>query len=327
MCSIITHETGVYWYRRRDRWFGMTDLEQRLVAAPENTGELRHAGSASSKSQIKSLFKLDHHQTEVHLLLDSVEARPHVRSARSHVWRSSLPQRAFVRADDSRMLVPTPEFLFALLARGRSVESLALFGCELCGSYVPDASAPRGFTTAEPVTTPELIMRALEEIGPSPSSAKAMRAASFVVAGSASPTESMCAVCLQLPLVQGGAGLVRPLMNQRVDITPEEQAALGSSFLRTDISWPGSMVAIEYDSDGDHSDSEKLRRTSARRDILEAHGFRVVSITSHDLGTGAAFALKACQVRRALGHKEIVYTTGRQSRMSDTLNEMWGHRI
>ncbi len=327
MCSIISHETAVYWYRRQSLKSGMSDIDERLVDSSMNASELERAGSLQSRLQIRNLFSMSHHQTAVHLLVDSAEVRPHGRGVRAHVWRSPLPARAFVRADDERMLVPTPELLFALLARGNSVESLAMFGCELCGTYALDPSAPRGFLEAGPITTPERIDRALREIGTSCALSKAMSAVRLVVANSASPAESMCAICLQLPTSQGGGGLPRPILNESVSITREEQDALRCSYLKTDISWEGTRVAVEYDSDSEHSDPEKLRRTSARRDVLEMHGYRVVSTTSHDLGSGAAFAVKAGQVRRALGLKEVAYTPARQSRMSETLNELWGARI
>jgi hypothetical protein len=60
----------------------------------------------------------------------------------------------------------------------------------------------------------------------------------------------------------------------------------GTFVARVDAAYPGSRIAIEYDSDLHHSDSSALARDNARRNRLIATGWTVIAARRMDISTG-----------------------------------------
>ncbi|MCL2488794.1 MAG: DUF559 domain-containing protein, partial [Oscillospiraceae bacterium] len=55
------------------------------------------------------------------------------------------------------------------------------------------------------------------------------------------------------------------------------------SYYVCDLFWPHENVAVEYDSDQQHTGSERIASDSKRRNALNSAGVRVVSVTKQQL--------------------------------------------
>jgi len=79
--------------------------------------------------------------------------------------------------------------------------------------------------------------------------------------------------------------------------------ASGRFIARPDVALPDSMIAVEYDSDAEHTDEMSLARDNARRNRLMAAGWLVVSARRQDVRTGGAFVVAA--VRAHLSRPQL----------------------
>ena len=96
-------------------------------------------------------------------------------------------------------------------------------------------------------------------------------ALALVRPGTDSPMETR----LRGVLVQGG--LRTPHVNALA------RAPDGTVLARPDLSYPDEKIAIEYDGDVHRTDRSTWRRDIARRQSLEAHGWRVITCTADDV--------------------------------------------
>jgi hypothetical protein len=112
----------------------------------------------------------------------------------------------------------------------------------------------------------------------------ARRAVPLLDGRAASPGESIVRAHLLL------AGLPRPVCN--LDIVED-----GEWLARADLAWPERRLIVEYDGLV-HLDETQRRRDAARRNLLQARGWRVITLTADDLRRPW---LLVAQVRAALG--------------------------
>jgi very-short-patch-repair endonuclease len=92
------------------------------------------------------------------------------------------------------------------------------------------------------------------------------------------PTESEMETMLVLALRRHG--LPEPVVQH--EVTDE----LGATIARTDAAYPAFHVAIEYDSEQEHSDEFQISRDAVRRNRLQAAGYAVLSARHQDLRAG-----------------------------------------
>ncbi|MBQ9004967.1 MAG: hypothetical protein IJ092_01190 [Atopobiaceae bacterium] len=196
----------------------------------------------------------------------------------------------------------TPEFTFLLMARLLDVEELALFGLELCGSYVIDKSDPRGFVAdTVPQTTVAKLRAFLDGCQGAPGVQVARRALKWVVDRSASPMESMLVLLLCLPRHMGGYGLPLPELNVSADELRGLKASKNGPF--ADLIWRLARFALEYDSDLFHTGKDRIERDSKRRAFFEEMGIRSISVTNMQVNDSTELARIAKIVSKALGKK------------------------
>ncbi len=94
---------------------------------------------------------------------------------------------------------------------------------------------------------------------------------------SASPAETKVALALTLPCKIGGMGLPQPSLNRFIPLNAAEQKALNRSYFLCDLYWEQAKLAIEYDSDAEHSGSERIASDAARRNALLRLGITVIT--------------------------------------------------
>lgn len=106
---------------------------------------------------------------------------------------------------------------------------------------------------------------------------------------------------LQLPGELGGCGFPTAHVNLEQTLTPKQQRLLHRRSFKCDFFWADKQVAVEYDSKGFHSDSNRIERDAVRRNSLEYLGITVLTLTWNQLRDHAAFETFATQLASHLG--------------------------
>lgn len=217
------------------------------------------------------------------------------------IWRWPIPDDSYELTKEGERFC-TAELTFLLLARMLRVEELALFGLELCGSYVIDKNDPRGFVSdTVPECTVERLRIFLERCPGAPGSERAKTALRWVADKSSSPMESMLVLLLCLPRRLGGFGLPMPELNVSIN----ELLGLGSPEKGpfVDLIWRFALFSLEYDSDLEHTGSDRLARDSIRRVLLEEAKVRSFSVVNRQINSSYELSRIARIAAKAIGKK------------------------
>ncbi|MBR3328037.1 MAG: hypothetical protein IKG22_12020 [Atopobiaceae bacterium] len=214
------------------------------------------------------------------------------------VWRGPIPDGAYGLLKDGTR-VCTPKFTFLLLARLLSVEELALFGLELCGTYVIDKDDPRGFVSdTKPETTLKELTEFLEGCPHAPGIRVAKQALRYVADNSASPMESILVLMLCLPRRLGGFDVPIPELNLWAS---EILGHAVKDDRKIDLVWRKLKFAFEFDSVLDHTGRDRIVGDAIRRMICDEVGIRVFTVTIGQLEDTNETARVARTAYRYLG--------------------------
>lgn len=271
MNCFIGHISALEYWRENDR----DPYARKSKARPRE-------GVATKFSEIDT-GKLERHgikRLPLHIEVACLSDRRPSKYLIPHAW-NNMAANNYLKIDDG-LYVSTPEACLLQLASSFSIISLIELGCELSGTYALSTDAYGGLKRREPRTNPSRISQYLEYAHRIKALDRAKLAARHIIAGSASPMETALAMLLCLPGSLGGYGLPKPQMNYPIEIEPANYWREARIF-RCDLCWPEAKVALEYDSDQFHAESEKLNRDSTRRALLEQHGVHVISVTKKQL--------------------------------------------
>lgn len=235
----------------------------------------------------------------VHLLVSDEAGRKPSAHAVYHAC-SSVPSRSLV-AIGHDVAATSPELSFARLGASLSIAKLIAIGCEQTGTYALAPDSPDGFVRQEPLTSVEQLRIFTQSIEGLPGIKRARRAARFVLPGSASPAETNLALLLHLPYSMGAYNVRTPLLNHRIDLDRRARALASKPFVRCDLCWPEARLCIEYDSDAQHTGSERIARDSKRRNALISMGYSVITVTKRQLYSRLEMDGIARAVAKALG--------------------------
>ncbi len=234
----------------------------------------------------------------VHCAVESANQRGQASWQISHVM-SSLPAGSFRRIQEG-LYVASPEAVFLQMASPLSVAQLTLLAYELCGSYSTDPLSSRGFRQRNPLTSIEAIVRYLDNSKGIKGVKKARRAIEFARNGSASPMESIIALLLCLPCSMGGYGIPLPVLNERVEIDSRVKGLTDRKFFKCDLFWPQARLALEYDSELEHTAAERIFNDAKKRNVLEAMGYRVLTVTKPQVYDAREFEQIATLISKRL---------------------------
>ena len=185
-----------------------------------------------------------------------------------------------------------------------SFAELLLLGFELCGTYVPDETDPRGFRDRkQPLTSTSSLRRFIEKAKGLRGIKESRKAVRFIADNSASPMESIQAVLLCLPCHLGGLGVEQGELNGIVDCTLSGKPFPNGKFYRCDILWRSHGLAVEYESDLCHSDPDQISKDSKRRTDLTAAGYTVVTVTGKQVFDARELEKVANLLIRHMGKK------------------------
>lgn len=225
----------------------------------------------------------------------------------STVCSAILPKGSFLTAEfgegDAFLAIESSAHSFASLARAldqaqrakrlthlQARALLLAYGYELCGSYARDARSPltgECHYRLEPVASPEeLSAWCLARGGRNVRGSRLARdCAPQVMAGSASPAETIHGIVFTSPPELGGLGMSDVLMNHSLDLSPEERLLVHRLPLTPDLTFPqlGGRV-LEHQGNG-HDAPRKYQEDASRSQDYAALGRRMMMTSAVDLVT------------------------------------------
>lgn len=260
-------------------------------------------------------------ESPLHVLVKRPKDRVRSDVMESHVWEGPTPAGSFYELGKGALLA-SPGFRLAQMSIGRTVAQTAAIGMELCGRY-GTSDDERGFLDRGPVSTPEDLRGYLAQLKGHYGMTKAARSLQWVLPNSGSPMETLLALLLTLPQVDGGCAFPAPELNMRIDPSGELRPLSSQSWFEADLCWPDLGVIAEYNSRMYHSDEKAQDHDSAKADALRAMGWDVHWVTPGRLTDQASREVLIAQMAHALGAErpEADFTTLR----GDLVMGLMGH--
>lgn len=177
------------------------------------------------------------------------------------------------------LLICSPELCFLQMASTMPFHRLVKLGYELCALYTLQPDGAAGYGRPLPPTTVRAMERYLERCTGMHGAATARKALRHVAVASGSPMETALAIALCLPLRLGGYGLPLPRMNYRIEARRSDQSTSDKRYYLCDLFWPEANVAIEYDSDLEHTGPARIAEDAQRRNDLTSLGITTITAT------------------------------------------------
>lgn len=276
MKFLLGHSTALNYWRLHDR-----NETQRKTRA---TGAFTHPPNKAV------LDTLPETSGPIHFIVTDKKAHRRSEGVVCHL-SSNLPRNSFLMIGKG-IYVSTPEACFLQMAAEYPFAKLLKIGFELCGTYsIYDDQLIR----REPRMSTGSLYEYLSHATGCKGAKRAALIVKYLADNSASPMETALTALLCLPPHRGGYGLPQPLLNY-----PIKQEHI----LRyCDLCWPGSKLALEYDSDAHHASPRKLNEDSFRRIQIETTDMHVISVTKTQLFDPNSFEQLAHVVGRYLGKR------------------------
>ena len=189
---------------------------------------------------------------KLHFAVPNMDSRIRVQNSTYTVYAKGIPNNAFIRTrcstDDCILVISGPELLYAELAKEMSPLEHLMLGHELCGTFSRDAENPyNGPVTygVQPVTSVARIRRFLDEAQNIHGLDVARASVEYLNDNAWSPTESLIAALLRLPMDCLGYGFGELVLNTRV--SPSMFLPGSASSRVPDIMIAGTPVGVNYD--------------------------------------------------------------------------------
>lgn len=246
----------------------------------------------------------------IELAIPSASDRVRTRCIDCSVVSRSLPKGAFLRLEletGTSIQIQSPEYSFVWLAhmldlavkdgqvsRAAARAIVVQYGCELCGTYAPDANPtyipgtnPDADSThyfLEPATSAAKLCQWCQDAKGVPGVVFARSCAKRVVDLSGSPMETRHAVILSFPCALGGVDLGEPLMNQEPTVGKSKKSVFHQWPFRPDLQWPAYDLYVEH-LGGKHGMSEQYLEDSMREQDYASFGALMFTTTLQDFET------------------------------------------
>lgn len=152
-----------------------------------------------------------------------------------------------------------------------------------------------------PLTTMERVRDVLSQLSGMRGLEEARRAAKIARDGAASPEEVKAHMLLCSGTWAGGESWGDPMLNMRVELTPEARALAHRQFCIADFLWKDRLGDLEVNGEAFHADARGFAVESGRRAALESMGYHVVDINHEQMANLELFDAMLPAMARALG--------------------------
>lgn len=215
-----------------------------------------------------------------HFLVPDTNLRHSTDWLRYHLWKPPLPKGALLRLSNNT-LCASPELCLLQMSSVLTIYEFITLGFELCSDY---SLLPGRYIERPRLTTPAKLIAFLKRCNGRKGIKQARRISKYLIAGAASPREAALTALATLPYALGGYALPHPVLNGKIPLGAKAQRIAGKSHYKCDLIWPDKKVAIEYDSDSEHTGPERIAADALRRNVLQTEkGIRIITITNRQL--------------------------------------------
>jgi len=153
----------------------------------------------------------------------------------------------------------------------------------IAASATLTTSALSGFYSRPQLTSVSKLSAFVDRMEGADGVKNARKALNYIADGSASPMETILVMLMILPYRLGGYGLPVPELNSRITPVKEIRSNSSKSFYSCDLLWRDANLAVEYDSNQYHTGAERIASDSKRRNVLNAIGITVYTVTSKQI--------------------------------------------
>lgn len=251
------------------------------------------------------LVKADLHEfttQPMHVLVPSSSARNNLKGLRYHCYTSPLPNGALIPVTPI-FSITSPELTFLNMAGILPFHLLVKLGCELCGAYTLQPDGCADYQRVSPPTCVHALDAFLSECGSVANIAIARKALKYVSSVSRSPMETAIATTLCLPCYRGGCGFPKPEMNALITYKRKLNTNRTKPYYLCDLYWRESQLCLEYDSDQEHTGSDRIAHDASRRNDLTAQGITVITATRKQVLDPLRFNVLVHQIAKGLNHR------------------------
>ena len=295
MALYLSHESAVRY------WLTKSGDEATPEVANVQTLALAVAGRAEVMGTV---LPLDYSEGQpLHLLVADQASIRNWPGVTCHMWSTPLPPGAFCEFYDN-VFVSSPEFTFLQMAAANSLWEAVELGCYLCGCFsISDKG--RGYVGSRaPLATPESIATFLDAAKGAHGVNKARRALKYVRPRAASPMEVALVMMFTLPPKEGGWGMPKIEVNQKIEVAPELRPLAGCDHYLGDIYFPTANADVEYDSAEFHTGRYRLDHTQQRRNVLEVMGTKTMSATWGQMSSFQKWSAFVWAVKKRFGIRQ-----------------------
>ncbi len=215
--------------------------------------------------------------------------------------KTPLPPNSFFKIPNLNIYVASPELTFLQAARRLDLINLILLGFDLCSQYYIDQSAKFYQNNRPVITTSEQIIHYAKASNNMHGSAKAIRAAKYILNLSNSPIETRLAIMFNLPIRLGGYGILGLEMNGAIKLSKQGRALTGILEIRGDLVWRTKKLAIEYNSKTVHNNAATYYNDSNRAMAMKDSGWQYIGVTPDNIKNFSSMENLAIIIRRQLG--------------------------
>ncbi len=236
----------------------------------------------------------------VHIMSTSATRRPRKGRFVYHVCSKPLPPGAFCYASNSA-LVASPELSLAQLAKAKSLPQVAELFMELAGHYALRQDERRGFVSRKAaLITRSSALDMMRIVMGKRNYERTASVLAYAAEGSRSPMETRQYLLAFLPKRLGGYGLPAAQVNAIIELGNAEKRETGRRHIECDLYWPEHDVVIEYDGGIDHASFERRSNDATKRNVLQAQGKRVFTVTARQILDVNAFDAVMQDIARAI---------------------------
>lgn len=289
----------------------MTTMDGRELDCLPHCDALNRCAENALQTRAFDISPLEVDGLPIHLLVSEARMRCMPEDFTYHVCAGEFPGDSFVDVGGG-LRFASPELCFRQMGELMSLPEQIKFGNALCAlhSYAigPDG---RHVRREVPLTTVARLRAFVLESKGSRGYSQSLRALKFVVERVASPSENLLDMLLCLPKKMGGYGFRRAVANYPVVLSKKAAMIIEQDICYCDLCWPDCKFDVEYDSDLEHTGSERIAKDARRRNALQMMGYQVNVIGRIQFNDPYGFDNEARAIAKAIGMR-FVDTTSAQ---------------
>ena len=238
-----------------------------------------------------------------HALAIGAASTKRVSNLRIHKWNGPVPEGSFYEIRPG-VYIESPAFMFLHAATLLEFSQLIAFGDELCGLYSFDEREERGFRKRhEPLSTKTRLASFLQQAAGCRGHKLALKALPYVIERSASPMETFDELTMCLPVQYGGYALLKPQMNEQVNLEGRAARIAGRKKCYLDMGYSEYRLDIEHHGKLDHLSDRDKELDFARVSGLKEMGFEVIELTYNQVEDLITYEYIIQRAARILGKR------------------------